>query len=57
MRISEMSTAQIAELINTGLEEGINFLDTADCYANGAAEQVLGDTFAENPGLREKVFI
>ena len=57
MRIAEMSTDQVADLINTGLDEGINFLDTADCYANGAAEQVLGDTFAANPGLREKVFL
>ncbi len=57
MRISEMTTDQVAELINTGLEEGINFLDTADCYTNGVAEQVLGDTFTGNPGLREKVFL
>jgi len=57
MRIAEMSTDQVADLINTGLDEGINYLDTADCYANGAVEQVLGDTFAANPGLREKIFL
>lgn len=57
MRTAQMSTNEVAALIETGLEEGINFLDTADCYTNGKAEEVLGNTFAENPGLREKVFL
>ncbi|MBQ9155900.1 MAG: aldo/keto reductase [Eubacterium sp.] len=57
MRTAEMDPAEIAELINTGLEEGINYLDTADCYTNGKAEDKLGQTFAANPGLREKVFL
>lgn len=57
MRTAEMETNEVAKLIETGLEEGINFLDTADCYTNGKAEEVLGNTFAENPGLREKVFL
>ena len=57
MRISEMSTDQVGELLLAGLDEGINFLDTADCYTNGKAEQVLGDTFTKNPGLRDKVFL
>lgn len=57
MRIAEMSTDQVTDLLMTGLDEGINFLDTADCYTNGKAEQVLGDTFTKNPGLREKIFL
>jgi len=54
MRIGEMSTKQVADLIYTGLEVGINFLDTADIYAKGKAEEILGDVFKENPDLREK---
>ena len=33
MRIGEMSVKEVTELIQTGLEEGINFLDLADIYA------------------------
>ena len=57
MRIAEMSTKQVAELIYTGLDAGINFLDTADIYAKGNSEEILGEVFTENPDLREKVFL
>ncbi len=57
MRIGEMSVKEVTELIQTGLEEGINFLDLADIYAGGKSEELVGKTFAENPGLREKVFL
>ena len=57
MRIAEMSTKQVAELIYTGLDAGINFLDTADIYAKGKSEEILGEVFTENPDLREKVFL
>ena len=57
MRIGEMSTKEVENLIETGLEVGINFLDTADIYAKGKAEEILGDVFVENPSLREKVFL
>ena len=57
MRIGEMSVKEVTELIQTGLEEGINFLDLADIYAGGKSEELVGTAFAENPGLREKVFL
>ena len=57
MRISEMTTEAVAELIHTGLEEGINFLDLADIYGGGKSEEIVGKVFTENPGLREKVFL
>ncbi len=57
MRISEMSTKEVAALIDSGLEAGINFLDTADIYARGKSEEILGKVFAENPALREKVIL
>lgn len=57
MRIADMSIKEVATLIDTGLEVGINFLDTADIYAKGKAEEILGDVFVENPKLREKVFL
>ena len=57
MRISEMTTEAVAELIHAGLEEGINFLDLADIYGGGKSEEIVGKVFTENPGLREKVFL
>lgn len=56
MRIGEMSVKEVTELIQTGLEEGINFLDLADIYAGGKSEELVGKTFAENPGLGKSVF-
>lgn len=57
MRISDMTVKETAALIDTGLEEGINFLDLADIYGNGKSEEIVGSVFTENPGLREKVFL
>ena len=52
-----LSVKEVAALVETGLEEGINFLDIADCYHFGKSEEILGGAFAENPGLRDKVFL
>jgi len=57
MRIGELSTKEVAALIEAGLEVGINFIDTADIYAGGKSEEILGKVFAENPNLREKVIL
>ena len=57
MRISEMSTGEVLDLIETGLEEGINFLDLADIYGGGKSEEVIGKVFTENPSLRTKFFV
>lgn len=57
MRIGELSTKEVAALIEAGLESGINFIDTADIYAGGKSEEILGKVFAENPNLREKVIL
>ena len=35
------------ELIATAWDNGINFFDNAESYANGAAEQVMGDVIAD----------
>ena len=56
MRISEMSTGEVLDLIETGLEEGINFLDLADIYGGGKSEEVIGKVFTENPSLRTEFF-
>ena len=57
MRTADMGKDALNGLCETALEAGINFFDTADCYADGRAESLLGDVFQENPSLRDKVFL
>ena len=57
MRISDMSVDQVLDLCHAALDEGINFFDTADCYGNGRAEEILGEVFTRDPDLRKKVFL
>ena len=57
MRIPEMSVAEVSDLLAACLDEGINMVDTADIYGGGHCEELLGDAFAANPGLREQVYL
>jgi 1-deoxyxylulose-5-phosphate synthase len=41
-------------IVRTAVDAGINFLDTAPMYANGTAEEYLGQALA---GIRDKVII
>jgi len=44
------------KMLNRALDEGINLLDTGDCYAAGEAEKMLGRALKEN-GRRQDVLI
>lgn len=57
MRTAELTVEQLNTLIETGLSVGINALDTADIYARGKSEEMLGNTFRAYPSLRERVFL
>ncbi len=57
MRTSDMKVDELTGLCRAALDEGINFFDTADCYANGRAEELLGEVFQRDSGLRDKVFL
>lgn len=57
MRISGMSKKDAAELINTALEQGINFFDHADIYGGGKSEEVFADAVDMSPSVREKFII
>lgn len=56
-RFAEVSPGQIAELVGTCVECGINSLDIADIYGEGRCEELLGEAFALRPGLRDKIFL
>ncbi len=48
--------AIIKETINHAIDSGINFLDTAEAYADGKSEKMIGQVLKER-GDREKVVI
>lgn len=57
MRIADMNTGDLDQLIHTSLEAGINTFDHADIYGGGMSEYKFGEVLSEQPGLREKMFI
>ena len=58
MRIPELGNGEkVASLVNVALDNGINMLDIADCYTKGKAETLLGDAFAYDKSLRNKIYL
>lgn len=55
MRIWDKTPEQVADLIETALDCGINAIDTAPIY--GPSEAILGNAFAARPGLRDRVWL
>jgi predicted oxidoreductase len=57
MRIAKLSKNDASILLNTALENGINFFDHADIYGAGKSEEVFAEAFHMNPIIREKIYI
>jgi predicted oxidoreductase len=57
MRINDLSKSEASTLINTALEEGINFFDHADIYGGGRSEEVFADAINMNSSIRENFII
>ncbi len=57
MRISNMSDKEAATLINTALEEGIDFFDHADIYGGGKSEEKFAQAIGMNSNIREKFIL
>jgi aryl-alcohol dehydrogenase-like predicted oxidoreductase len=49
----QVATAQL----DCFLEQGGNFLDTADVYSDGESEGIIGRWFAARPGARDRVVV
>lgn len=45
------------KIINTALENGIDYFDHADIYGGGKCEEIFGDFLAENKSLRDRIII
>ena len=57
MRIADMTTEQADTFIRTALDAGVNFVDEADIYGGGKAEEVVGSVLKNDPSLRDKLFL
>jgi aryl-alcohol dehydrogenase-like predicted oxidoreductase len=51
------SVEESEKILATYLDLGGNFIDTANFYANGHAEKIVGDFFAARPGRRRHVVL
>lgn len=57
MRVQDMDADSLSKLLHTALDAGITAIDTADIYAGGRSEELLGEVFAKEPGLRGRFFL
>ena len=57
MRINSLSKKDASTLINSAIEEGINFFDHADIYGAGKSEEVFADAIDMKSSIREKIII
>lgn len=53
-RWGDTDVAEATSMVDLCLEAGVNFFDTADCYSNGASEEILGKALE---GRRDDVLI
>jgi predicted oxidoreductase len=57
MRIASMTNQEITTLINTAMDEGINFFDHADVYGDGKCEEKFSEALGMNSSLREEMIL
>jgi predicted oxidoreductase len=57
MRISRMENQDIATLIHTALDAGVNFFDHADIYGGGQSEAKFAEALGMNPQLRDRMIL
>ncbi|MGL4989952.1 MAG: aldo/keto reductase [Sarcina sp.] len=57
MRIANLEEKKVNKLINTALDNGINFFDHADIYGAGKSEEIFSKAINMNEDLRENIII
>lgn len=57
MRMYKMDEKQVDAIMDTALENGINFFDHADIYDDGKCEKTFGEYLKRHPGVRDKICI
>ena len=54
MRISDKDKGTVLRLINTAMENGINYFDHADIYGGGQSEVIFSEAFKTNSNLKRE---
>lgn len=57
MRMADLSKEDANKVINTALDNGIDFFDHADIYGGGKSEEVFADAIDMNATIREKMIL
>lgn len=57
MRIDSLSKADAQYFVKSALDEGANFFDHADIYADGDCESIFADAIEMTPNIREKIIL
>ncbi|MFP3562259.1 aldo/keto reductase, partial [Paraburkholderia sp. SIMBA_049] len=56
-QIGDLQQADAERLVGRALDAGINFIDTADVYAEGVSEQITGQALKNLKVPRDKVVV
>lgn len=56
-RMHTLTVKEAAVLIQTALEQGIDFFDHADIYGGGTCEEIFAEALGMKPGIREKILL
>lgn len=57
MRIGNLDTKSLQNLIEKQLESGVNFWDHADIYGGSTCETIFGEALHQIPGMRDKLIL
>ena len=57
MRMGGLDEKGVDAIIDTALQNGVNFFDHADIYGGGNAEKVFGDYLKRHKGIRDNIMI
>lgn len=57
MRMNALDKKQVDAIIDTALENKINYFDHADIYGGGSSEKLFGDYLKRHKNIRENIFI
>lgn len=57
MRIYDKSVEELETLVETALNEGINFFDHADIYGGGKSEELFGKVLHKHPEWRDQMIL
>ncbi len=57
MRINKLDKAEAERFVQVALDEGANFFDHADIYADGKCEEIFAEAIHMNSSIREKIIL